>query len=263
MRIWLIAGAFSGIGKTTLAGNLRTLLPESTTLKIGHGQRKTEGGNNYFTTVDDAIEFISKQSCNHRHCIVESARLIGSISADIMIFLDNLDGDRRRDASVLRKSADIVLGHRGNPAEWKNRIAGLGVDTSTRNRVLYALREQHDYLRGNRLALRTKIWFASGGKVVFGEGLARLLYGIDAQGSLSAASRSEEISYRHAWGDIKRAEERLGFTLIERQVGGRKGGGARLTDKAHRLLQGYEKLRRKSVRESDKWFRKLLEEIDV
>jgi len=263
MKIWLISGAFSGVGKTTLAGNLRQILPDSISLKIGHGKRKKDLPGNFFSSVEAGLKFIEDQKGKSQHCIVESNRLAGLLHADIMVFLDNLDGERRGDAERLRAKADIILGDKGNPEEWKSKLAGLKLPVGIRQRVLVALRLQHEFLCGSRLALRTKIWFARDGKVVFGEGLARLLYAVESLGSLSAAARTEDISYRHAWGDVKRAEERLGFRLLERSIGGKAGGGAKLTGKARSLLDGYEALRRRTVRESDRWFRKLLEEIHL
>jgi molybdate transport system regulatory protein len=50
------------------------------------------------------------------------------------------------------------------------------------------------------------------------------------------------ISYRKAWGDLKNAEEFLGYKLLEKQRGGKSGGTSVLTDKAHKLIEAYEAL---------------------
>lgn len=263
MTIWQISGAFSRIGKTSLAKKLEENLPNAVLVKIGHGRRKNDIQNNFFSNLDQGIDFIREQKGKSEHCIVESNRRVGSLKSDLVIYLDSVDGERRRDAEKLRGSAEIVLGHRGNPSEWKTILGRLELPVGVRSRVLDTLREQHEFICGNRLALRTKIWFSHNGKVVFGEGLARLLHGIDSLGSLSAAAKAEDISYRHAWGDLKRAEERLGFPLLDRSTGGRAGGGSVLTNKARKVLEGYETLKLKTVRESDKWFRKLMEDIKL
>lgn len=96
---------------------------------------------------------------------------------------------------------------------------------------------------GGIMELRYKVWLESDGEIVFGDGLSRLLSGIAQQGSISRAASSMKLSYREAWGRIKRAEESLGVKLLIKQVGGEEGGGARLTPEAEKLLDRYRKFR--------------------
>jgi len=91
--------------------------------------------------------------------------------------------------------------------------------------------------------LNYKLWLSS----VTGEGIIeedkyKLLKLIDAKGSLKAASSEMGISYRKAWGDLKKAESLLGYELIIRQRGGKSGGTSLLTDKAKKLLEAYDVL---------------------
>jgi putative molybdopterin biosynthesis protein len=62
--------------------------------------------------------------------------------------------------------------------------------------------------------------------------LIALLQAVSALGSISGAARHLGISYRHAWGELKRWEDALGEELI---VWG-KGQSARLTDFATKLM---------------------------
>ena len=50
-----------------------------------------------------------------------------------------------------------------------------------------------------------------------------------------------EMAYSKAWTITKNAENGLGFRLLETQTGGARGGGARLTDEAVRLLAAYDR----------------------
>jgi len=59
--------------------------------------------------------------------------------------------------------------------------------------------------------------------------MMRLLAAIDRLGSVNAASRELKMSYRYALKRITIAEERLGRSLVERAIGGKGGGGAKLT----------------------------------
>lgn len=88
--------------------------------------------------------------------------------------------------------------------------------------------------------LRCKLWLEVEGEAVFGSGRSRLLEAVDEFGSLSEAASRQGMSYRSAWGKIKATEERLGFRLLDRRVGGRGGGGATLTREARELLAEYQ-----------------------
>ena len=47
------------------------------------------------------------------------------------------------------------------------------------------------------------------------------------------------ISYRKAWGDLKSAEENLGYSLIEKHRGGKQGGKTILTPLGEKLIKAY------------------------
>jgi formylmethanofuran dehydrogenase subunit E len=94
----------------------------------------------------------------------------------------------------------------------------------------------------NDIQIRSKLWIETGGEPVFGRGRRFLLEAIDAYGSINQASRSVNISYRKAWSHIKSMEERLGIKLVERQAGGRNGGGASLTKEAREFLEKFRAL---------------------
>lgn len=94
--------------------------------------------------------------------------------------------------------------------------------------------------KGAMMEIKSKIWIEVEGKPVFGRGRSFLLEAIDRYGSINHAAKEINISYRKAWGYIKAMEERLGFKLIERQTGGKNGGGAALTDNAREFLRKYD-----------------------
>nr|WP_297173778.1 LysR family transcriptional regulator [uncultured Agathobaculum sp.] len=74
---------------------------------------------------------------------------------------------------------------------------------------------------------------------LFGPGVAQLLEGIEAFGSLRRSAAHMQMSYNKAWGVIRSCEEQLGFLLLERRIGGAGGGGAKLTEKGRELLGRY------------------------
>jgi len=92
------------------------------------------------------------------------------------------------------------------------------------------------------IRIRSKLWIEVGGRAVFGSGRRVLLEMIDRYGSINRAAVKMNISYRKAWGYIRAMEERLDIKLIERQTGGKDGGGATLTDDARDFIEKYKAL---------------------
>ncbi len=95
-----------------------------------------------------------------------------------------------------------------------------------------------------RLQVRSKIWLEIDGEPLLGEGRERLLNLIEQTGSISAAARAMEITYRKAWGHLQAMEGKLGFPLVLRQKGGAGGGESLLTTEAAQLLARFAMLRR-------------------
>ncbi|MFN2363657.1 MAG: winged helix-turn-helix domain-containing protein [Halarsenatibacteraceae bacterium] len=81
------------------------------------------------------------------------------------------------------------------------------------------------------------------GEQIVGPGLYRLLTEVKKSGSLSQAAREMNMSYRTAWGKIKKIEERVGTEVIEKKVGGKDGGGSELTSKGYQLMEMYNQLK--------------------
>lgn len=94
------------------------------------------------------------------------------------------------------------------------------------------------------LTPKMKLWFSSGEvEGVFGDGKWRLLKAVEREGSLKAATDSLGISYRKAWGDLRKTEEALGVRFIEKHRGGSSGGESHLTETGKRWLAAYSRFR--------------------
>ena len=95
-----------------------------------------------------------------------------------------------------------------------------------------------------KLSVRFKLWLnCSEAEGVFGDGKWRLLKAVEAEGSLRAASDTLGISYRKAWGDLKKAEDGLGVALVERKRGGSHGGRTGLTAAGRKWVGAYQRFR--------------------
>jgi molybdate transport repressor ModE-like protein len=84
--------------------------------------------------------------------------------------------------------------------------------------------------------------FTPEGEKCFGPGIAELLERILREGSIRKAAGEMGMAYSRAWHVVNECEKALGFELIVRSVGGREGGGSRLTEKGAALLQDYRRL---------------------
>ena len=100
-----------------------------------------------------------------------------------------------------------------------------------------------------------KIWLENDGKA-FGEGPYQLLRIIVKKGSLLQAAKSLGMSYQKAWVIIHRSEDRLGFPLLERRIGGIAGGGSQLTEAGHRFLENYGRFRQENEKKLKATFQK-------
>ncbi len=89
--------------------------------------------------------------------------------------------------------------------------------------------------------LEYKLWLECRGRA-FGDGPARLLDGVEGAGSLRKAAAELGMSYNKAWRILHAAEQRLGFPLLDRSVGGSLGGGSHLTPEAQDLMRRYRAL---------------------
>jgi molybdate transport system regulatory protein len=77
------------------------------------------------------------------------------------------------------------------------------------------------------------------GTCSIGPGKIGLLEGIERTGSLSAAARALGMSYRRAWLLLHATNEGFENPVVELSVGGKDGGGTRLTEFGRQLIADY------------------------
>jgi len=87
--------------------------------------------------------------------------------------------------------------------------------------------------------IKAKFWVENRGEVVLGSGKAALLLSVNENGSIQRAAEEFGMSYRHAWGIIRKMEQRAGFKLVNAQAGGGEGKGAQLTARGKDLLEKF------------------------
>jgi molybdate transport system regulatory protein len=77
-----------------------------------------------------------------------------------------------------------------------------------------------------------------------GPGKIQLLENIHACGSISAAGRAMDMSYKRAWDLVDEINRLCRHAAVERQTGGKNGGGAILTPFGMSLVARYRKIER-------------------
>lgn len=85
------------------------------------------------------------------------------------------------------------------------------------------------------------LWLETDKGLIFGPGRAELLKSIERLGSLRKAAEELGMSYRAAWGKIKRTEEVLGFKVVDKA--GSYKEGYRLTCAGRDLKERFDRWR--------------------
>ena len=107
------------------------------------------------------------------------------------------------------------------------------------------------------MEIRFKFWVEKNGEVLVSDGKAGILKSIDELGSIQKAAEKIGMSYRHAWGIIRKLERRAGFKFIATQIGGKEGGSAQLTPAGKDFLQKFAKFRNGLNPQIEKKFKKV------
>lgn len=91
--------------------------------------------------------------------------------------------------------------------------------------------------RNANLSVKMRILLAD--EIAFGSGKAELLEAIKTTGSISAAGRPMNMSYRRAWLLVDSMNRCFQLPLVESSKGGKNGGGAQVTSAGDEVLSLY------------------------
>ena len=95
-----------------------------------------------------------------------------------------------------------------------------------------------------------------------GPGKIDLLEQIASFGSISAAARAMEMSYKRAWDLVDEMNLLFGRPLVSAQTGGRHGGGARLTPFGMTVVTRFRAIERAALAAARPHLAELQAELD-
>jgi molybdate transport system regulatory protein len=93
---------------------------------------------------------------------------------------------------------------------------------------------------------RLRLRLMAGDDIAIGPGKADLLEAIAATGSIAAAGRRLDMSYRRAWLLVETMNRCFRQPLVEAVKGGPSGGGARLTVAGKEVLTRYRRMEKQA-----------------
>lgn len=79
-----------------------------------------------------------------------------------------------------------------------------------------------------------------------GPGKARLIELIDQTGSISAAARAMDMSYRRAWQLVEALNQSFSEPIVLTAVGGKRGGGAAVTGFGREAVRLFREMENKA-----------------
>jgi hypothetical protein len=127
MKVIVISGASSHVGKTTVARNLQALLEGATLVKIGHGRFDPEI-KNHFYPLGTPFETIRTGHAEADWLLIESNAVLREIRPDLTIYLEG--ENPKPSAEYARSRADIVSGQHVDRKKVARLAARLGVPAS-------------------------------------------------------------------------------------------------------------------------------------
>jgi molybdate transport system regulatory protein len=96
-----------------------------------------------------------------------------------------------------------------------------------------------------------------------GPGKIELLEQIAAFGSISAAARRMDMSYKRAWDLVEEMNRIFGKPVVAAQTGGKKGGGAQLTTVGHAIVSRFRAIERAAAAVAEPHMKALQSEIEA
>jgi molybdate transport system regulatory protein len=97
-----------------------------------------------------------------------------------------------------------------------------------------------------KAVVQFRLRIRKGPRVAIGPGKIALLEAIGKTGSITAAAKSLEMSYRRAWLLVDEMNGCMRRPVVATATGGKKGGGSRLTPTGEAVITQYRAIERRA-----------------
>ena len=94
--------------------------------------------------------------------------------------------------------------------------------------------------------LRFRMRVSDGDRIAVGPGKIALLEAIGSTGSITAAAKSLDMSYRRAWLLLDELNRSLERPAVDSAKGGLQGGGSSLTETGQQLITLYRRIEKRA-----------------
>lgn len=149
MKIIVVSGACSGVGKTTLARGISNLLTDVLTVKIGHHAEKVHKAIKLFP-MGTSMHTIMLYAGDVSYLIIESNSILKEIIPDCVVYLT---GDSPKpSASLALIMADIISGEIVDTCKINELALRLSLDISIIKKIAMLAGAQLEKIRETSLA---------------------------------------------------------------------------------------------------------------
>ncbi len=105
--------------------------------------------------------------------------------------------------------------------------------------------------------IKSRIWIEKEGDIFLGYGRIELLKKVNETESINAASKALKMSYKKAWRLINDMNEVANEPIIIKNIGGKDGGGTKLTPYGKKIIILFETINKNCIEYLDNEFKKL------
>lgn len=97
-------------------------------------------------------------------------------------------------------------------------------------------------MKNKDYSVHIHIWINEGNNAFLGPGKINLLENIIKRGSIKNAAKEMRMAYRQAWQLVENMNKLAKEPLVEKIIGGKGGGGAKVTKAGENAIQIFHKL---------------------
>ena len=134
MKVIVVSGARSNVGKTHLARALCKLLPGSVRIKIGHHARKPGHDDGHLYQMGTSFSTIVAEHNDADFLVIESNRILGEITPECTIYLPA--DDPKPSSEIAINKADIIRGKPVPASKISVLAERMGCDEATVRKIV-------------------------------------------------------------------------------------------------------------------------------